>query len=209
MTFGSAVLLVASSFIGLAIWRFQLIGKRRFDVAEDALVAFSLAKDAFDYVRSIGRYSGEGQTREPTKGETDSQTRHHLDRCSVPIERLSSVSDLFSTLPKIQLLSQYHFGQDAYDAFQALFDAKNKVIVAAHTLARLERSPEQHEQYESIIHSSGADDDEINSSLLSAQEKLENACEPYLKFSSVFRPWAPITAWPQMVCRFFTTKFSK
>ena len=100
MTFGSAVLLVASSFIGLAIWRFQLIGKRRFDVAEDALVTFSLAKDAFDHVRGVGGYSGEGQTRERTEGETFEQKRHR-DSCHVPIERLKSYSDLFSTLRKI------------------------------------------------------------------------------------------------------------
>ena len=208
MTFGSAVFSLASLFIGVAIWRLQLIGKRRFDVAEEALVTFSLAKDAFAYVRNPGGYSGEGQTREGSVGETDPQKRY-LDSCFVPIERLNSVSDLFSTLPKIQLLSHYHFGQDAYDAFQALFNAKHKVVVAAWMRAALEKYPtEQQTPQKSDIYSSGGEDDEINSSLLSAQEKLENVCKPYLKSRSVFWPWAPITACPQMIRNFFTTKFS-
>ena len=207
MTFGSAVLSIATVLIGLAIWRIQLIAKRRFDVAEDALVTFSLAKDAFDHVRGVGGYSGEGQTRERTEGETFEQKRHR-DSCHVPIERLKSYSDLFSTLRKIQLLSQYHFGQDAYDAFLALFDARMKVENAAHMLLKLEGHAERHAEYERIIYSFGGEDDEIKNSLLSAQETLENVCKPHLKVRSVFWIWAPITAWPQMMRNFFTTKFS-
>ena len=168
MTFWSVVLLVVGAVVGLVIWRIQLIGKRRFEFAEEALIAFCMAKGAVNHVRSMGGYSGEGQTREGTENETEEQRRYR-DQWSVPIERFESHSKLFSTLRKIQLLSRYHLGQDAYDAFEALFAARTKVIGAARSLRQFEQWPDKHREHQSVIWS-GGDDDEISNSLQCALE---------------------------------------
>ena len=189
------ILTIVSTVIGalvvLVSWRIQLIGKRRFEFAEDALIAFSEAKEALAYVRNPFGYQGEGSTRERDKYETDQQQRHR-DKYFVPIERLRKVNDRFSGLEKIQLLSRYHFGQEAYKAFQVLYDARAEVIVSAEMLMDEEPGTPLSEEIKSErrnIYASGGKNDEITSRIQLAQEKLEKICAKHFKYRSVIWPF--------------------
>lgn len=187
------------SILGLAWWRLQLIGKRRFEIAEEALIAFMGAKDALAFVRNPGGHSGEGKTRKRAEHETPDVSAA-LDRYFVPIERLNAVSEKFAPLRKTQILCQYHLGREAGDAFESLFDSRHSVLLAAHLLAedarrRRELSPEEREQSKEFyrdVYATGGENDRIAMRLEKAQQTLESICKPYLKFENVLWPWRGI-----------------
>ena len=190
---------LASIVVGLILWRIQLVAKRRFEVAEEALIAFASAKDAITYVRNPFSFGGEGRTRERSEGEAEEDAQRR-DRHFVPFERLNTVSDKFSGLYKTQLLCRYHFGEDAYNALGELFKARQRVRISASLLAKAadrgyvpENRMDEHlkriEKWEADIWVGADEDDKISKALDDAQKILEKVCTPYLAYRTAFWPF--------------------
>ena len=57
----SALGMLVTLFLGLVGWRIQLIGKRRTELAEEALLAFAHAIDALASIRAPMSFEGEHQ----------------------------------------------------------------------------------------------------------------------------------------------------
>lgn len=68
------VMVLITSFVavsGLTAWRRQLVGKRKGEIAEQALVSFYKARDVFKWARTPAVLTGEGESRKPAEEPTD------------------------------------------------------------------------------------------------------------------------------------------
>jgi len=186
--------LLVSVMTALWWWRVQHVGKRRFEIAEEALVSFALAKDALEYIRSPGSFSGEGEKRPRQDGETEGQ-RNRRDAYFVPIERINKTVEKFAGLRKTQILCKHHFGQDAYDAFGVLLDVRHIVSVSAAMLIEIAgeldfADKDLRREWEADIWGRKNEKDLLYTRLVEAESKLEMVCKP------VLRHWAnPLPMW--------------
>lgn len=204
---------LAALFLSLlstaVIWRVQIIGKRRFEVAEEALIAFAKCKDALAHVRGALSYGGEGKSRPKEDGEKP-EDAERLDRQFVPYERLNRVAESFVSLRKSQLLCLFHFGKEAYDAMDALFKARSDVHLAAMLIADEQRgqrfreaTPEEEKMSREAhgdLYATGGKYDVIAIKIATAETTLEAVCGPYLKYRSAFWPEAWTRWWMRRKC---------
>lgn len=201
-------------FIGLVGWRLQLIGKRKTELAEEALLAFAQAADAVRAIRSPGGFSNEGEAvREelgkPKDEELSGESYH------VTLWRIRQHRAKFEGLRRVQLLCKYHFGDDAEAAFAELNDALNKIVVAARMGVTTARRGEatykdqaaadaafaRTEKWESAIWEGAGEMDEIAPMVDGARRKLEAILTPHLRADAAVLPiaggwramWARIT----------------
>jgi hypothetical protein len=174
---------------GLQAWRAQLVGKRKFEIAEEALLAAYKVRNAMSYIRSPGAFGGEGGTRPRSEPESEGIARAK-DTYFVPLERMQKTSDDFARLEKMRLLCQVHFGSESAKPFDAILRARHTVAVAARML--INTAGEQgvggklREQWQGQIwesYGSGGDsaDDAIVKSVIAAVEQIEAMCRPHLK----------------------------
>jgi hypothetical protein len=188
--------LAVTVFIG---WRIQLIGKRRFEVAETSLVDFSLALGALSAVRNPFSGGDEGQDRPNRENDADA-IRRLKDSYWVPIERLNKRADVFAPLTKDRMLCKYIFGDYAEEPFEELRQIYNEIQIASSSLVRRARERpigdqvrEQREidritELEEVIWGSYDAEDRIHLRLQSAQKKLEAILRPALKQYGEFFP---------------------
>jgi hypothetical protein len=118
---------------GLRAWKRQIIGKRRIEVAEEALLAAYKARNAMSYVRNPASFGGEGATRPRREGE-DQGIAMARDAEFAPLERLQKANADFAELEKTRLLCEVHFGPEAAEPFNAILESRNAVWIAASTL---------------------------------------------------------------------------
>src|SRR5712691_9185860 len=93
----AAAVIVTAIFasLGLRAWRAQLIGKRKFEIAEASLLAAYKVKNAMSYIRNSGSFGGEGRTRPRAETEGEDLARAK-DVYFAPIERMQKTNDDFS-----------------------------------------------------------------------------------------------------------------
>jgi len=118
---------------GLHTWRHQLLGKRRMEVAEEALVAAYKMRDDIHYIRYSMPLSGEGKMRPRQPGESELQAQLK-DRYFVPLERAQTVRDDFAQFLKARVLCEAVFGPDTGRPFQKIIDVHMHVIHSAEML---------------------------------------------------------------------------
>lgn len=173
---------------GLRVWRSQLVGKRKFEVAEEALVAFERAREALRYVRSPGGWGGEGSTREKAPNESDEETRRK-NIAFAPIERLNKMSETFAPLHKTQILCRFHFGPEAAKPFDVINDVRQEIWAASLFLVEAaddrtrwddESMQDLNKQSRAVIYG-GHSKDEIAPRLAAAMTRLETILQPYLR----------------------------
>jgi hypothetical protein len=173
---------------GLRAWKRQIIGKRRIEVAEEALLAAYKARNAMSYVRNPASFGGEGATRPRREGE-DQGIAMARDAEFAPLERLQKANADFAELEKTRLLCEVHFGPEAAEPFNAILESRNAVWIAASTLVGYtEHQRELQAQWiqrlrRDIWESYGAPDtkDAIAEKVTEAVKKIEGLCRPHLK----------------------------
>lgn len=189
-----------------SLWRWHLIRRRRFEVAEEALTAFLAAKDALEYIRNPAAPGHGRPPRDEEPGESENEARL-LDIAYVSMMRCNEVAEKFSALRAIQLLCRQHFGEEAYEAFETLFRVRERVLATARALATTARNgrsmrargnPDPHMQqrvkefwlnsrsWEREIWHIDDLDDLISAHVKTAQESLERICVPVLRSRSMF-----------------------
>lgn len=192
----SAVGLLITLFLGLVGWRIQLIGKRRTELAEEALLAFAQAVDALANVRAPMRWSNELEALRKEKGH-DPETRMPGEEGQVVFRRFREVQDRFSALRRLHLLCHYHFGDAAGRAFDDFRKAVHEVSVAAHMLATTKAdelaSPADRamwRKWEHTIWAGATDPDPIEEKVQAAQRDLETLLTPHLRADAALLPIA-------------------
>ena len=190
-------------FLGLVGWRLQLIGKRRTEVAKEALLAFAQAADAIGAIRSPAGFSGEGEAvREELGQPADSELPGEEYR--VALWRMRQHHATFEGLRRIQLLCKYHLGDDAEAAFASLDAALKKIAVAARmgviTARRGEReyrdqaaadaAQAQVARWESAIWEGVGEVDEVATMVERGKRDLEAILTPHLRADAALLPVA-------------------
>lgn len=199
--FGTLALGVAALLASDA-WRSETVGRKKLELAENALTKVYQAKDKVAYARNAFSSGEEG------KFETDigdEVRRNFAFSMNVPAKRLLDEDEFFAELKSSKYLLQAHFGDDAVSIFEDILRARHKVIVASQMVVRAvtKNYHELHNQQEHIQRmkdimwdmapSEGPEEirDDVNSAVARAEElfgrELENSSKRFSKMFSFFR----------------------
>ena len=179
---------------GLRAWRWQLIGKRKIEIAEETLVATYKVRSLFYYIRSPGAFGGEGTSRKRADDEKPGLASLK-DSYFVPIERIQKTSDDFARLEKARLLCEVYFGARAGDPFDVIMRLNRKVAVSAQMLLvtvgeGLDSSTNRERWEADIWHgASSQGTDPIEAAVDAAVVEIEALCRPHLKSADGSQWW--------------------
>jgi hypothetical protein len=183
-------------FIGLVGWRIQLIGKRRTELAEEALLIFANAVYAMASIRAPGGFAGE---HEALREELGKRGYKELpgEVYRIILRRLEQHNERFSELRRLQLLCKYHFGEAAHDAFEKLNSTRHQVWVAAYMGATTgddvppsEENLKRSQRWREVILAGAAQPDTIADAVGAAQRDLEAILMPHLRADAALLPIA-------------------
>ena len=124
---------VGLAVFGLLVWHWQLAGKRKFEIAEQAVTVWRQATDAISFVRNPFARGGEGDSIALDEKMTG-KTRENAKRYRFIFERLNNIGEAFKEVRVTQILVDMHIGADAARAFDALFRVRHLVRVDAEML---------------------------------------------------------------------------
>jgi hypothetical protein len=170
----------------LRAWRQQLVGKRRFEIAEETIVAAYRVREALEWIRSPASWSGEATDRTKEAGETEAVAQMR-DTYFVPLKRIKETSEDFSQLGKTKLLARIHFGEPAEVAIQELIRIRHQVSVAARMLVDHvgDRNGDLDNKFwEKLrweIWATDDENDQLTPKISLTVKKIEEICTPYLK----------------------------
>lgn len=191
------------AILGFYVWHRQLVGKRRFEVADAAMAAFYRAEAAIAHAREPATALGEGATRKRGDNELAAY-KGLLDRLYVPVERLRHYRGAFDELERAAVSVEVHFGSELADAVREPLRAYEKIAIA--TTCRMGRiglsiqvevCPTLVRQWEAAVHSGdscsvgAADGDQVSAEMIAAKRILEAALRPYLEVLSFSEFLAP------------------
>lgn len=138
---------IVTTVFGLGLWRYQMIGKRRYEVAEQVLQATGKVVSALRFARGRVAFAGEGKTRplEPNETKYETERRNAL---YVPIERLVKNTSVFDDLAKLVDLCAAHFGEDAAKPLSTLLSVQVQIAQTAYLLIDMTEDHELHTKEE-------------------------------------------------------------
>lgn len=195
-----------SVFVGVNAWRREFVGKRRIEVAENALVLFYEARDAIRGIRSPGGYVGEGKTRQQGENETP-QEKEILDQAYVLIERYKQREALFSKIYAMRYKYMAIFGKEKSKPFDILHGVVTDLLSAAHRISRYRIQEMRRgvsdsgaqEHFERVHDAEGiywegmSEEDPINPRVKEAVTLIEKNCQAVMKLNQT--PWARFLNW--------------
>jgi hypothetical protein len=192
----SALGLLVTLFLGLVGWRIQLIGKRRTELAEEALLAFAQAVDAVKAIRSPATWSHEqGAVRKEAGTEADEKLPGEVYR--VTLWRIGENREKFAALRKVQLLCRYHFGDEAARPFDELHAQVHHIAFSANMAASTARDePEnlvvlrREMKWEAAIWEGYGRPDDVADKMDAARRDLEAILTPHLRADAALLPIA-------------------
>jgi hypothetical protein len=177
---------------GLDKWRVETVGKRKAELAEQALIAFYEARDVFVSVRSRGIFGGEGNSRTPAAGESETQQQKR-NTYFIPIERLTREKVLFAQLQTLRYAFAAHFGESSSEPFAAIYSVHTEIMASASVLIQITHDDDDkghafERSAESLLNSIGwgrvARPDDIDRKIEKAVQDIERICRPVLTGAS-------------------------
>lgn len=166
-------------------WTNQQKFARKQELALEILEAFFEGRQRLDSVRSSATFHYElEQARQTIAGWensefwTDAQKHQHESRLVV-LHRIQQHDDYWNRLVGLFPKAKALFGHQAEQDFRAIIKARQKVWAAADVLPDLGDAPNASSPFKKILwkgysKEEGADEDEIDTSLTEAQERLES-----------------------------------
>ena len=180
-------------FSGIGAWKREFVGKRKIELAEEALSKFFAVKDAVAFIRSPVGYADEGKSREPGEREGEAEAEL-LNRGYVVFERYHQREALFSEFSVLKYKFMASFGQNTEEIFTDTFSAVNSIFVSARMLAthywknspptderKFEKFLHETSRHEGVFWDTDTDDDVIRKQLQAVQVKLEKVTAPCFK----------------------------
>ena len=175
---------------GINSWRRESVGRRRQEIAEEAIVAVYTVRDNIRAARSPFSSGGEGSSRRREVGESSetqeaSAKQAAKDALYAPLERLNNKSDDFSALYKAQLRFVAYFGKQAETPFKSIKEARDRIYIAGDMLIRNfdaqdEITSVEKEGWRKDLMWMGEKNDELGRLVDTAVEQLESICRPVL-----------------------------
>jgi hypothetical protein len=191
VTFGIALL-------GLRAWYWQLVAKRRFEVAEQAMTVFERANDALSAIRTQVLFGGDERVEIPQGLDAAERAAHR--KYGTYFVRLNDHVEAFKSIRLAQVLCELHISQKAADALHVLFVVRHRVQNAAYMLITEDQElnstedPEKRAQIRKRIRSYNDDlienratgnkpvpTDRSSQELDEARETLSAECRPLLR----------------------------
>jgi hypothetical protein len=172
---------------GISEWRRESVGRRKVELCEEVLTGAHEFRDIMNWVRTVRRFAGEGETRQrPPETETV-EIAHQRDMYFVPIERLNKDSEKISKLISLKYRFMAYFGRDAGRPLETFNEISSKVHSAAQSLINHasdspgpEASGRLLKKWQSMIWIEQADPDPIQIAIDEAISELEATCGPVL-----------------------------
>lgn len=185
----AVILASLTAIYGIVAWKYEHIGKRRLEIAEDVLAMFYEACDAIKAIRSPFGFEGEGGTRKAKGNETSEQKRIRDLAFSV-YERYYSNKEIFNRLHSMRYRFMAIYGADKSKPFMELYRIRNMIFRAAGMLAvewerdlGIAKMPDQEKKhreainkYESIIWEDNANPDPITPLMDNIISDIETTC---------------------------------
>jgi hypothetical protein len=173
---------------GLDKWHVETIGKRKAELAEQALTAFYEARDVFVWVRTPAGFNGEGGSRRPADGESETQ-QEKRNTYFIPIERLTREKQLFARLQSLRYSFAAQFGEAASEPFIAIWSVHNDIHTSASVLIQI--TPDDDDNSRDFAKSAepllnkmgwgpGPRPDDIDRKIEKAIQDIETVCRPVL-----------------------------
>jgi len=172
---------------GITSWIHEFKGKRKIEVAEDALEHFYKVRDAIAYMRNPISYGDEGTKREVAEKETNVEKRAR-DAANVVYERHNKHIETFNKLYAMRYRFMARIGKEKAEPFEQIQKVVNEILIAAQMLAHLwakqqrrhipettEKLQQSVDKFESIFWYSGSEDD-INKRVAKAIADIEQTC---------------------------------
>lgn len=184
--------------VGLVWWRVQLIGKRRTELAEEALTAFGLAADALAYVRSP--FMSGGEIYDALKAAEIEPPKHPTDKSPpgqtylVTLWRLRQEREQFVPLRKTELLLRYHFGDPAADAVAEVAKVRGEVSTAARVALTVAHQGGEEAEDQGFLRDarlkvmSMGNPDVLGDRIEAARKTLEAELKPHLRADAALLP---------------------
>jgi hypothetical protein len=185
---------LVAAIVALAWWRVQALGKRRSEIAEEALVGFALALDAVREIRGPATYDFEARAVEAEVDPHPAIKQGGMPS-AVTLWRMRQHADKFDSLRKLQLQCLYHFGEAASEPFRQLQNALHEV--ALHARLALDTPRDDWPEFFKIKRDLKWDEkvwlvdgqtDAIESALAGARNRLEAVLQPALRADASFWP---------------------
>lgn len=194
-TIAQAISVVAACWAiitGVGAWKREFIGKRKIELAEDALAAYFEIKDAVAFIRSPFSSSAEGNTRERSIRETDAE-RQLLDRGYIVFERYEKKRDIFVRFSTLKYKFMAVFGPKTEEIFTDTNKVINSIFTSANMLAthywqrqgrvqmeadEFQRHLDEMHRHEGIFWDRYNENDEIREKLTAIQTTLETVTKP-------------------------------
>lgn len=181
-----AVIAVAlPAFRGLSTWRVQLIGRRKIELAEEALTLAYELQGVIEWARHPAIFGGEGADREGRENEPEGQQGAN-DAIYSRITRLAEHEALFSRLRTVRMSFRAYFGQQAQDALSSFAITRNNITSSVGMLIRLGREKQlgddMRKKLENVVWDMSTEDepDEIRKKIKDAVADIESVCSPIL-----------------------------
>lgn len=171
---------IGAALVSLALWRYQLIGKRRYEIAEQFVTVTTRAVGALQFARSPVGYKGEGETRIRNPGE-DEETAPHLNGLYIPIERLAKSDEVFRDLFRSQVLCEMHFGGPSGKPFKVLLDTHDEIANAAWVRVHSQDNLPREESLRLFRTIYGGDGDEITPRINAAFDEIKRLADAQLR----------------------------
>jgi len=173
---------------GLNTWRKELVHKRKSELAEEVLSSFYEIRDVFNWVRFPASYSSEGETRPTSEDETQNQAQARRN-WYVPVERLTSHTELFSRTQSLKYRFIAYFGSNAEAPFRKVKEIHDKILTSAGMLIRTEPRDDRGSLPQNVQDLRDRceenigwflDEDPLAPLIEEAIQDIENLCQPYL-----------------------------
>lgn len=177
---------------GFDSWRREHIGKRRIELAEEALALFYEARDAIAQIRNPGSFSDE--TKELSRGDHESEEEFQARKnASIVFVRYNSHKELFGKLYAMRYRFMAQMGPGSAKPFDDLQSVVSQIFLAARMLARLwsrtyHPSPEavtkyqeDVEKYEAVFWAGMSEGDKITQAIDAAIADLEKTCRTVIE----------------------------
>lgn len=173
---------------GLDAWRREHAGKRRIELAEDALALFYEAQEALLHVRNPASFGYENQDLVRGDQETDAEY-HARKQASIVFTRFATYSELFNRLYAMRFRFMAQIGKEQAQPFSELRTIANEIQIAAQMLARLwarnhfrtQEDFENHrrlvERYEAVFGWGLPDEDPILPRVATVIATMEHICQ--------------------------------
>ncbi len=121
---------------GINAWRKEFQGKRKIELAEEALCLFYRAERAIEAIRYPLYDLAQGQTREPEANETPEQ-KQARDRAYVIFKKVMEHGEIFDELHKLRFRFMVSFGKENAKLFDDLKRIVDEIWVSSKNLAEL------------------------------------------------------------------------